>query len=195
MTSSRRPSTVREESYASVREARAYQIGEFLLLQIAGDLPSPCHLVDIERSPLDVEPPQFAARLSVRLDAKCAQVLTPYEHADAFHIGGPRDEVTLHSAEGELAVRVQDLKPDWDPGEVAESAGTGLLASYLGEPGEAIGYSNAYDLGEAMRDAIAQLPPQGGGIPDWLARYEVVSIGAEIGGIAGLNRLCVKVRG
>ncbi len=42
-------------------------------------------------------------------------------------------------------------------------------------------------LAPAIRDAIAQLLPQGIGIADWLSIYSVMSIGAEIGGIAGVN--------
>jgi len=42
---------------------------------------------------------------------------------------------------------------------------------------------------------MAQLPSQGSEIPDWLASYTVVSIGAEVGGIAGFNHLTVRVSG
>jgi hypothetical protein len=63
------------------------------------------------------------------------------------------------------------------------------------QPSEATGYSDSFDFAEAFHDAIRQLPDRGAGIPDWLNTYEVTSIGAEIGGIAGFNHMYVKVRG
>jgi hypothetical protein len=57
------------------------------------------------------------------------------------------------------------------------------------------GYSNSYDIGEAIRDAMSKLPGNGGVVVDHLAKYTVVNIGAEVGGIAGLNRLYVDVTG
>jgi hypothetical protein len=59
----------------------------------------------------------------------------------------------------------------------------------------ATGYSEAYDFAEAFRDAIGQLPDRRADIPNWLATYEVVSMGAEIGGIARLNHMYVMVQG
>jgi hypothetical protein len=50
-------------------------------------------------------------------------------------------------------------------------------------------------VGAAIKDAIGKLPGRGAGIPDWLSTYSVVEIGAEIGGVAGFNRLYVRVSG
>ena len=61
--------------------------------------------------------------------------------------------------------------------------------------GEATGYSDSFDFAEAFRDANGKLPDQASGIPDWLYTYEVMSIGAEIGAIAGFIHKYVKVRG
>jgi len=57
------------------------------------------------------------------------------------------------------------------------------------------GYSNSYDLKEAIQDAMRKIPARGGDIADYLASYKVVNIGAEVGGIAGFNRLYVDVEG
>lgn len=57
------------------------------------------------------------------------------------------------------------------------------------------GYSNKYDLAEAMQDAMAQLPDRGTNIADFLAHFSVKQIGAEVGGIACWNRLFVDVEG
>jgi len=54
----------------------------------------------------------------------------------------------------------------------------------------AIGYSDKWDFGEALSDAIANLPPgPPGHVIDELNYFEVVSVGAEIGGIVGFSRM------
>ncbi len=199
-------------SLAHVQQAKAYQVGEFVLLRIAGDLPTPCHVVDIERSLLTVEPPAFIARWTLPPNIRCIQVVTPYEYEDAFRIGAARPEIRLHHADGDQLVPVEDLTPavgqaperypsapGVTPATPTDDA-TGMeavdvLQDVLGGPAEAVGFSRAFDFGEALRDAIEKLPSRGGSIPDWLSRYEVVSSGAEIGGIAGFNHLYVRVRG
>lgn len=61
---------------------------------------------------------------------------------------------------------------------------------------EAVGYSIAWDVGAAFREAVGRLEATDpADRPDHLARYEIVAIGAEVGGIAGFNRLWVKARG
>jgi hypothetical protein len=37
-------------SLAAVQQARAFHFGEYVSIHIAGDLPLPCHVVDIERN-------------------------------------------------------------------------------------------------------------------------------------------------
>jgi hypothetical protein len=63
------------------------------------------------------------------------------------------------------------------------------------EPPTGVGHSDTWNLAEALQDAIGNIPPQPPSeIVDELYTYRVVSIGAEIGGIAGLNRLVVVVQ-
>ena len=175
-------------SLAHVEEARAYYFADHLLLTIMGQKPDPCHSVDIEKSLLTVEPPTFIARWYAH-PGPCADVVTPYAYQEVFFIGGKRETVKLHHADGDFQVPVQDLTLELE----ADSA---RAERALGDrPSEATGYSDTWDLAEAFRDAIRQLLDRGPGIPDWLYRYEVTSIGAEIGGIAGFNRMYVKVRG
>lgn len=57
------------------------------------------------------------------------------------------------------------------------------------------GYSNTFNLEEALHDAMSKIPDRGGDIVDFLATYSVIGIGAEVGGIAGLNRMFVDVQG
>lgn len=177
-----------EWSLAHVEEARAYYFADHVLLTITGEKPDPCHFVDIEKSLLTVEPPGFIARWYVR-PGPCADVVTPYAYQELFFIGIKRETVKLHHAGGELEVPVQDLTQGLEEGSALAELVLG------GPPSEATGYSDSFDFAEAFRDAISQLPDQGAGIPDWLNTYEVISIGAEIGGIAGFNRMYVRVRG
>ncbi len=113
-------------------------------------------------------------------------------------MGLRREGVVVHHGGGQLEVAVEDAVPQDDSGETLalRDGRSGVsLVDLDAEPGEAIGYSRAYDLREAIEDAIRQLPPQGPDIPDWLSTYTVVSIGAELGGIGGFNHLKVHVRG
>lgn len=56
-----------------------------------------------------------------------------------------------------------------------------------------VGYSNNWNLGEAFRDAVKNLPADPYHYPDKLLQYKVVSIEAEIGGFAGLDRMKVSI--
>jgi hypothetical protein len=177
-----------ENELATVDSADAYQVDDVLLVRLSGKKPTPCHVVSIERALTDVEPPTFIARLEIDPRVRCVQVVADYEVARAYRIGGAREQVLVQHAGGELYVEVQQLTTEG-------VSGGGLPFDPFGEPAEADGYSRAYDLGEAIRDAVSKLPPRGAGIPDWLNSYSVVSIGAEIGGIAGFDHLRVRVRG
>jgi hypothetical protein len=175
---------------AQVETARGYQVGDYLFLQIAGEKPSPCHVVDIKQNPTDVFPPQFSATLFVDPRVRCIQVVTRYERAEVFAVAGLAGKtVQLDTGGGQIAIEVEEVIGQ-EPADGGDSP-----FDDIGEPGEAVGYSPSWDLAEAVRDAIGQLPSRGGHIADWLNHYEVVSIEAEIGGIAGFNHLKVRVRG
>jgi hypothetical protein len=70
----------------------------------------------------------------------------------------------------------------------------------IGQPttqgGIGIGYSLDYNFKEAFQAAIGNIPPdpRAEGTADLLFTYEVVAIGAEIGGFAGFNHMYVSVR-
>ena len=135
-----------------------------------------------------VEPPGFIARWHA-YPGPCPEVVTAYAYQEGFFIGGRRETVKLYHADGDWEIQVQDLSQE--PEE--DSARAEVV---LGDRrGEATGYSDFFDFAEAFRVAIGKLPDRGAGIPDWLYTYEVTSIGAEIGGIAGFNHMYVKVRG
>lgn len=77
------------------------------------------------------------------------------------------------------------------------SSKTRLAAELLpvGLPVTRRGFSNSFDFAEAMKNAMAQIPDRGSSIPDFLTHFSVKKIGAEVGGIAGFNRLFVDVEG
>jgi hypothetical protein len=181
---------------AAVETAKAYQVGEFLLLRLTGQKPNGCYAVDLERSLLDLEPPGFIATWFIRPNVRCIPEPVAYEYQEAFRIGVKRDAVTLYHAGGRMSVDVEDLSPDTED-RVAAMVRGGLIPTLPGEfpPGgtEAVGYSKAFDFAEAFRDAISKIPTPS--IPDWLSTFTVVEVGAEIGGIAGFNHLFVRVRG
>lgn len=189
-------------SLANVGEARAYWIEDYLLLWITGEAPNPGYEVDLDKSLLKVEPPSFVARWC-QLPGTWPEVITPYSYREAFEIGERRDQVVVHHADGNLTVDVSEYAPDSTPKYPESAPGdTVSLISNAADPlsgdvlpvGDAVGYSNAWDLGEALREAARGLPPRRR-IPDYLKRCEVISIGAEVGGIAGLSRVFVRVRG
>lgn len=58
---------------------------------------------------------------------------------------------------------------------------------------EATGYSDSFSLDEAIHDAISKLPPDDNDFPDKMLIVRVDSINAEIGGIANLDRMVVRI--
>ncbi len=182
---------------ASVEAAKAYQVGEFLLLRIAGEKPNGCHFLDLERSLLDVEPPAFIATWFMPPNVRCVLEPMQYEYQEAFRVGVKRDAVKLHHAEGELLLEVEDLSPGADDVDAVACLCRDLVPrpplGVSSEGSEAVGYSTDFDVTEAFRDAISKIRTPS--IPDWLATYTVIEIGAEVGGIAGFNRMFVRVRG
>ena len=177
------------EDLAHVDHARAYSVGEVLLVMVAGDKPTACHIVTIERSLLDIEPPAFVVRLSMDPRARCMQVVAPYDVSAAFQVGPARDHVVIHHDGGELEVAVQVVEPQ----SLTERGSTGGL--FERGPITATGYSASYDLAEAINDAIEKIPPMHPEIPDWLSTYTVGSMRVELGGIAGRHHLAVDVTG
>lgn len=187
-----------DTALANVEKARAYQFDDVLLVRACGEKPTGCHIVTLEQSLLDVEPPAFIARLSTDPRVRCRPEPVAFEEQRAFRLGSLRPRISIHHGGGELLVDVENLTPEAEADNLAAAPEGRARTSIFNidrEPQEAIGLSRTYDLGEAIHDAIKQLPPQGAGIPDWLSTYTVISISAEIGGIAGFDHLKVRVVG
>jgi hypothetical protein len=126
-------------------------------------------------------------------NVRCVPEPLRYQYQEAFRIGVHRDVVKLNHAGRLMSLDVEDLTPDAHEAVASLDDTLGAPSGLLPWGGEAVGYSERYDVGEAVHDAIGKIPSSP--IPDWLATFEVVRIGAEIGGIAGLNHMFVRVRG
>jgi hypothetical protein len=59
---------------------------------------------------------------------------------------------------------------------------------------EAVGYSKNFSFDEAFKDAMKNLPQHKPSHPDEMTNITVVEIGAQLGGIAGLRQLVVRIR-
>ncbi len=179
---------------AAVTSSNAYQVGEYLLIRVAGEKPNGCYKVRLERSLLTVEPPAFLATWSMPPNIRCVPEAVPYEHQQVFRVGIMRDAVTLHHADGEASVAVEDLGSG-DEGAIEEIVTPTATSGWEVIPAriEAVGFSRNFDYGEALRDAISKIPTPD--LPDWLATYTVLEVGAEMGGVAGFFHMFVRVEG
>lgn len=181
--------TKKDCELSSRRVIRAFYGRGHLVVAAEGDLPSPGFDVDIERSLLTVEPPQFSL-VRCRKPGVFPQVVTPFRYCELFLIGPRRDTVVVRHADGDDEVAVEDLED-----KLADGIGRFLPGPGAGErENEAVGRSARLSFDEAFADALDNLPPVTPSHPDQLEQVEVVDIGALFGGIAGFRHLFVKVR-
>lgn len=177
---------IQETELAAVDSARAYQTDDVVIVQIAGQRPSACHLVTVERS--GTNPAEFVARMATDPRARCMPTPTAFDVAAAFRTASAIDSVRVLHAGGEVTAPVTALVP-----AASERSAGPVVVDFETGPDEAVGYSNSWDLGEALRDAIANMGPGNPGA-DWLHQYTISELGAEVGGIAGFHHLRVRVR-
>jgi len=170
-------------SAASRSAIRAFSYPGHLVVAAEGEVPTPCHQVEIDRF---VAKHGSAAEYSLKqcLDprVRCMQVVTPYQVSEVFSEQHVPDEITVHHADGSDRVRVERLQ---EPVATAE-----LADARIG--GTAIGYSNRLSFQEAFANAVAQIPMTRRA--DAFLRVRVEEVGGEFGGIAGFHRLYVKIR-
>jgi len=202
-------------SGAWIEEVQAYRLRDRLWFDGKARVSSSCSVAFIEQSPLAIWPPQFC--LLQHQDAapgnRCAAIMEvrkigprPGEHSAPTLFHYPKDEpkVVLRDATGSHELVIKDVRIP--PQVLAFDGGGGDLPSPFGNKlsaemktkfdlVEATGYSSAYSVGEAIRDAMAHLPASGSpSYPDELAYFAVVSIGAEVGGFAGFDRMRVVIQ-
>ena len=170
---------------ADVGQATATWTEGQLRIQVVGEVHDTCWTVEIEQSPLDVWPPEFAVNRR-RTSYICTPVVTRYLVAESFAFGTRPDSICLHHAGGETNVPVEDgERPDLSR----------LLGDGEGGFDEAEGRSRRrFSFDEAFTNAVEALPSRPSGIPDWMDSVVVTQIHAELGGIAGSRDLVVRVR-
>jgi hypothetical protein len=179
---------------ASCNAIEAWYAHGHHIIRAAGELPTPCYTVDIRRSPLRVEPPQFSVE-RCPTGGFCPEVITPFVLAELFDIGERREQIVVHH-DGEAAkeIKVQELPADSD--ELAAVFGVSATST-----DEATGFSKRlpYEgswsdaFGEALADAFAKLSARAE-YPDELVRISVVDSGVLVGGFAGFRHMYVSVR-
>lgn len=164
-------------------QARAFWVGDGVLIAAQGSLPTPCWDVKITQSPLDIWPPEFAlTRCST--GGICPQHVVPYTRSEHFPFGTRPDSVAIHDAGGQRSVDVEDIPTDAPIAPVETDVDTD----------EVVGLSGNMSFDEAFRDALQKLPPWDSPTPDDMAVIRVTESGAWLGGIAGFHHLFVKVR-
>ncbi|MFO7561473.1 MAG: hypothetical protein R6X02_02420 [Enhygromyxa sp.] len=194
---------------APVERIVALHIGSSLIIAVEGHVPTPCHEVRITVAPERILPAWYQVVMS-RSAGVCTEVVTPYTTYERFFVAEPPKEIVVKTSEGPQQVSVVSLPGLLSSPIAASDAGvlpSSVVWSHLRQgdhekatasippPRTAIGYSEAMSFDEAFREAIANLPPTNVGCCDVLETVEVEAIGAEFGGIAGLSRMFVRVRG
>jgi hypothetical protein len=167
---------------------------------------SGCEGATIEPTLLPVEPPSFNVFVQdLRKPGEICDdmVRSVPVRSKPRYFGRALEEVVVRDASGDRPVPVKQVRGLVAPAALQGGGGgqpdplfSGLTPQSAKAAGlrTAVGYSNAYSLGEAIRDAIANLPlGQPPVVADQLNSFQVLEIGAEIGGIAGVDHLRVVI--
>lgn len=178
------------EQLAERNSIRAFRAGRYILIVAKGDLPTPGYDVDIEPSPLRIFPQQYNLIRRSR-PGIWPQVVTPYLVGEVFVYPEDQAVVTVHHAEGQDEVDIEESGLDLARFAAVvsgprESAATGTY--------EATGTSSKLRFDEAFADALANLPQKPPPHSDPLTSVTVTEIGGLFGGIAGFHHLYVKVQ-
>jgi len=188
-------------SLAQRKLVQAFFHNGTLAIFATGSVPTPCHEVTITRALVTVEPPQFMLA-QCRRAGICSEVVTPYTVSQLFAIGTYHPAVVVTHVDGQDEVVVEHIR-EYQLQERMSSLGGEVPVPYVFPPsavrnssadGISTGYSTMFDFSEALREAIAALPPNPHVYPDQLTAVTVLEVGAELGGIAGFHHLFVRVR-
>ncbi|PXX10298.1 hypothetical protein [Mycolicibacterium moriokaense] len=175
------------EQLAQRDTIQAFRAGRYILIVAKGDLPTPGYEVDIEPNLLQIFPQQYNLVRRSR-PGIWPQVVTPYTVAEVFAYPEDQAVVTVHHADGQDQVRIEEsglhLAHFTDVVSVS-----GFAAS-----NEATGMSSRLRFDEAFAHAVANLPPSEPSHPDELTSVKVIETGALFGGFAGFHHLYVKVQ-
>jgi len=181
-------------SLALCDKASATYTNGRLTIGAKGTKPTPCHFVRIVKSPLAVEPPQFALSACIPEGKVCAQVMTPFEVVQQFD-SGPHASVILIHAGGRMEIPVgkSDDKKALLCGEIPipfeEKSFSGRQFKCTGCAEITLGISKAID--EAYDKAVSCVPRSH--VMDAVTFIEIVKVSATYGGIAGFHQVTVEV--
>jgi hypothetical protein len=178
------------EQLAQRNWIRAFRAGRYILIVAQGDLPTPGYDVDIEPSVLRIYPQQYNL-LRRRRPGIWAQVVTPYTYGEMFVYPEDVSVVTVHHADGQDEVDIEESGLDLAQFTAAVTASPRELAAAAAN--EATGMSSRLRFDEAFADALANLPYSPPSHPDQLTSVKVTEIGGLFGGFAGFHHLYVKV--
>ena len=183
---------------AECDEIRAFDAGTELIMVASGKKPSPCYEVEIIQLPIDIFPPAFEVRWRPKPGVFCPQIVVPYHVSQGFPWGAAAKEVTVYCQGGPRKVKVEPIITNAALGGGGDipspfAAASGEIPAPFKHRDEATGYSESFTFEEAFQDAIHKLPPEKPSGADLLTIVNVSAIGAEFGGIIGLNRMFVKV--
>jgi hypothetical protein len=139
-----------------------------------------------------IYPPQFNLLWRQR-PGIWPQVVVPYRYGEVFRYPTDEPTVTVHHADGQDQVDIQQVLPELAQFEAMVADRT---ADDSGTPGaaEAVGTSKDLKFDEAFADAVSNLPAYDPPHSDPLENIDVVETGALFGGIAGFHHLFIRVR-
>ena len=181
---------------------RAFRADRHLLIVAEGELPDPGFELDIAESPLRIFPQQYNL-LRRRLPGFFPAVVVPYLYSEVVRFPVDRPTVTVHHADGQDAVEIQEYGEelaafaaavsDTVYDTVSDTVSDPVGAAEARGAVEAVGTSPRLSFDEAFADAVAGLAPEPSS-PDALTRVVVTDTGALFGGLAGFHHLVVRIR-
>jgi hypothetical protein len=187
MTVDTAPQTTEELAQRS--SIRAFRSGRYILIVAKGDLPNPGYDVDIEPSPIRIFPQQYNL-LQRRRPGIWPEVITPYTHGEVFVYPEDQLVVTVHHADGQNQVEIEDAG-----GDLAEFSSVVSTAGFAApSTNEATGMSSRLSFDEAFANALANLPTSAPSHPDQLTSVKVIETGGLFGGFAGFHHLYVRIQ-
>ena len=191
MTAVSAPASPTTWQLAKRNRIRAFRAGSYILILAEGELPSPGYEVNIQRSPLRIFPPQFNLLWRER-PGIWPRIVVPYVNGEIFRYPVDQPTVTVHHADGQDQVEIQQVGAELAQFEAMVADRTQEGAA----PGvdEAIGTSSNLKFDEAFANALQNMPPYKPPHTDPLETIDVVKMGALFGGVAGFHHMVVRVR-
>ncbi|MFD2093443.1 hypothetical protein [Blastococcus deserti] len=170
---------------------RAFRAGRYVLIVAEGHLPTPGYELDIQQSPLRIFPQQYNL-VRRELPGIWPDVLMPYRYPEVVVFPADRPAVTVHHADGQDEVHIEECGESLAPFAAAVADADGEAGS---PAPEATGMSPRLSFDEAFADALSKLPQPAETHPDRMTTVDVIHIGGLFGGVAGFHHLVVRIRG